>query len=144
MRFVGAKVQRVEDMRILTGRGRYVDDLQLPDMLHAAFLRSPIAHARIASLDVTEARQAPGVVAVYTGQDIKAMTKPYSGGFALPGMKEPEFYSLATDKVRLVGDLVAIVVAESRALAEDACELIMVEYDPLPVVTTYAAALRFG
>jgi carbon-monoxide dehydrogenase large subunit len=141
MRFVGAKVQRVEDMRILTGRGRYVDDLQLPGMLHASFLRSPIAHARIISLDVSEARQAPGVVAVYTGEDIKAMTKPYSGGFALPGMKEPLFYSLAIDKVRLVGDLVAIVIADSRCLAEDACELIMVEYEALPAVTTYAAAL---
>ena len=85
MRFVGAKVQRVEDRRILTGRGRYVDDLQLPDMLHAAFLRSPIAHARITGLDVTEARQADGVVAVYTGDDIKAMTKPYAGGFTLAG-----------------------------------------------------------
>ena len=141
MRFVGAKVQRVEDMRILTGRGRYVDDLQLPDMLHAAFLRSPIAHARITGLDVSEARQAPGVVAVYTGEDMKTMTKAYSGGFVLPGLKEPEFYALAIDKVRFVGDLVAIVIAESRCLAEDACELITVEYDPLPVVTTYAGAL---
>ena len=75
MRLVGAKVPRVEDRRILTGRGRYVDDLQLPHMLHAAFLRSPFAHARITGLDVTEARQAPGVVAVYTGEDMKAMTK---------------------------------------------------------------------
>jgi aerobic carbon-monoxide dehydrogenase large subunit len=141
MRFVGAKVQRVEDLRILTGRGRYVDDMQLPDMLHAAFLRSPIAHARITNIDVTEARQAAGVVAVYTGEDMVAMTKPYSGGFTLPGMKEPVFYALATDTVRLVGDLVAIVVADSRCLAEDACELINVEYDPLPVVTTYAEAL---
>ena len=81
------------------------------------------------------------MVAVYTGDDIKAMTKPYAGGFTLPGMKEPEFYALATDRVRLVGDLVAIVVADSRCLAEDACELITVDYDPLPAVTTYAAAL---
>jgi aerobic carbon-monoxide dehydrogenase large subunit len=141
MRFVGAKVQRVEDRRILTGRGRYIDDLQLPDMLHAAFLRSPIAHARIADLDVTGAREAAGVVAVYTGEDIKEMTKPFAGGFTVPGMSEPMFYSLATDKVRLVGDLVAIVIAESRCLAEDACELITVDYDPLPAITTYEAAL---
>ena len=141
MRFVGAKVQRVEDLRILTGRGRYVDDLQLPGMLHASFLRSPVAHARITGIDVSEARQAAGVAAVFTGEDIKAMTNPFAGGFSLPGLKTPVYHALATDKVRLVGDLVAIVVAETRGLAEDACELITVDYDPLPPVTTYAAAL---
>ena len=141
MRYVGARVQRVEDRRILTGRGHYVDDVQLPGMLHAAFLRSSDAHALLVSIDVAEALVAPGVVAVFTGEDIKAVTKPIEGGLQIPGLKTPEFYALATDKVRFVGDLVAVVVAESRALAEDATELISVDYDPLPPIATYEAAL---
>jgi carbon-monoxide dehydrogenase large subunit len=141
MRFVGAKVQRVEDRRILTGRGRYVDDVALPGMLHATFLRSPMAHARIAGIDVGDARRAPGVVAVCTGEDIRAMTNAFAGGFKLPGLKLPEYHGLATDTVRFVGDPVAIVVAESRALAEDAAELITVDYELLPAVTTFAAAM---
>ncbi len=141
MRYVGARVQRVEDRRILTGRGHYIDDVQLPDMLHAAFLRSSDPHAVIVSIDVAEASLAPGVVAVFTGEDIKAVTKPLEGGIALPGLRTPEFYALATDRVRFVGDPLAVVVAQSRALAEDATELISVEYDPLPPVATYDAAL---
>jgi carbon-monoxide dehydrogenase large subunit len=137
---VGAKVPRVEDRRILTGRGRYVDDLHLPNMLHAAFLRSPLAHARISRLDVAAARQAPGVLAVFTGEDMKAMSKPIEIAMTM-GQRVPEFYPLVTDKVRLVGDLVVMVVAESRYEAEDACELIEVDYDALPTVATYEAAL---
>ena len=140
MRMVGARVPRVEDRRILTGRGRYVDDLHLPNMLHAAFLRSPLAHARISRLDVAAARPAPGVVAVFTGEDMKAMSKPIEIGMTM-GQRIPEFYPLVTDKVRLVGDLVAMVVADSRYEAEDACELIEVDYDALPAVATYEAAL---
>ncbi len=140
MRLIGAKVPRVEDRRILTGRGRYVDDLHLPHMLHATFLRSPLAHARITSIDVSAARQAPGVVAVFTGEDMKGMSKPIAVPMA-GGSKIPEFYPLVTDKVRFVGDLVAMVVAETRHEAEDAAELIDVDYDPLPAVATYEAAL---
>jgi carbon-monoxide dehydrogenase large subunit len=141
MRFVGAKVQRPEDRRILTGRGHYIDDLQSPGMLHAAFLRSPHAHARITGIDVDEARTAPGVVAVFTGEDVKAVTAPLAGASVLPDLKLPVFYALATDRVRFVGDPVALVVADSRALAEDATELISVEYDPLPPVVSYEEAL---
>jgi aerobic carbon-monoxide dehydrogenase large subunit len=142
MRLVGTSHQRVEDQRILTGRGRYVDDIQLPKMLHATFLRSPVAHARITNLDVNAARRAPGVVAVLTGEDMKAM----AGAIQIPaagmvGMTVPTFHALATDKVRLVGDLVALVVAQSRSQAEDASELIEVDYDPLPAVATYEDAL---
>ena len=139
MRLVGAKVLRVEDRRILTGRGHYVDDLQLPHMLHSSFLRSPLAHGRIISIDVTEARHAPGVVAVYTGEDMKALAGPIKP--VIPMGPAPEYFPLVTDKVLFVGDLVAMVVAESRAQAEDACELIEVDYDPLPAVVDYETAL---
>ncbi|HET6811988.1 MAG TPA: xanthine dehydrogenase family protein molybdopterin-binding subunit [Acidimicrobiales bacterium] len=140
MRFVGAKVERVEDRRILTGRGHYVDDLKLPHMLHAAFLRSPLAHAVIGAVDASAARKAPGVVAVLTGRDLAEMTAPVEITMAF-GAKVPKFPLLPTDKVRFVGDPVAMVVAESRYQAEDACELIEVDYDPLPAVATYEAAL---
>jgi len=140
VRFVGAKVVRVEDQRILTGRGRYIDDLHLPNLLHAAFLRSPLPHARIRSVDAEAARQAPGVVAVYTGEDMRTLTRPVEISMSL-GQRVPEFYPLATDKVRLLGDLVAMVVARSRYEAEDACELIDVDFEPLPAVVSYEAAL---
>ncbi len=140
MRFVGARVARVEDQRILTGRGHFIDDLHLPNMLHAAFLRSPVAHARIVTIDTSAARPAPGVVAVFTGEDMCKLTGAIQISPAL-GQRIPEFYPLATDRVRLVGDLVAMVVAESRYEAEDACELIDVEYEPLPVVASHEAAL---
>jgi aerobic-type carbon monoxide dehydrogenase small subunit (CoxS/CutS family) len=91
MRFVGAKVLRVEDRRILTGRGHYVDDVQLPGMFHASFLRSPLPHGRIVSIDVEAARQAVGVIAVFTGEDMEALTSPLQGGWVLPGVKEPVF-----------------------------------------------------
>jgi aerobic carbon-monoxide dehydrogenase large subunit len=140
MRFVGAKVERVEDRRILTGRGHYVDDLKLPRMLHAAFLRSPLAHAVIGSIDASAARRAPGVVGVFTGTEMAGMTAPIEVAMAM-GTKVPTFHALPTDKVRFVGDPVAMVVAESRYQAEDACELIEVDYDPLPAIVTYEAAL---
>ncbi|MCU1363841.1 MAG: Carbon-monoxide dehydrogenase (acceptor) [Acidimicrobiaceae bacterium] len=139
MRLVGAKIPRVEDRRILTGRGHYIDDVQLPFMLHSSFLRSPLAHGRINSIDVTEARRAPGVVAVYTGEDMKALAGPIKP--VIPTGPAPEYFPLVTDKVLFVGDLVAMVVAESRAQAEDACELIEVDYDPLPAVVDYETAL---
>jgi carbon-monoxide dehydrogenase large subunit len=143
-RYTGASIRRSEDPRILTGSGRYVDDIRLPGMLHAAFVRSPLAHARVLSVDVSGARALPGIVAVYTGAEIEAMTVP--GPDALSTLigstgPTPEFSLLATDKVRLVGDPVAIVVAESRYLAEDGCELVEVEYDDLPPVATAQFAL---
>jgi aerobic carbon-monoxide dehydrogenase large subunit len=141
-RFTGTSVKRVEDARILTGRGRYVDDIKMPDMVYAAFLRSPVAHARIAQIDTAEARQAAGVLAVYTGAELEPLLTPGpygAAGLLPPG--QPMHSCLATDKVRLVGDLVAIVVAETRALAEDAIELIEVEYDDLPAVTSAEEAL---
>src|SRR5579863_1286873 len=143
-RYTGASIKRSEDPRILTGAGRYVDDIKLPGMLHAAFVRSPLAHARVLSVDAEAARALPGVVAVLTGADLETMTVP--GPDALMSLMgwtgpTPEFTLLATDKVRLVGDPVAVVVAESRYVAEDGCELVEVEYDDLPPVVTAAFAL---
>jgi aerobic carbon-monoxide dehydrogenase large subunit len=143
-RYTGASIKRSEDPRILTGTGRYVDDIKLPGMLHAAFVRSPLPHARVISVDASAARALPGVVAVLTGADLEAMTVPGPDPLlSLMGWKgpSPEFTLLATDKVRLVGDPVAVVVAESRYLAEDGCELVEVEYDDLPPVVTAAFAL---
>src|ERR1700761_1151755 len=146
-RYTGASIKRSEDPRILTGAGRYVDDIKLPGMLHAAFVRSPMAHARVLSVDVSAARALPGVVAVHTGADLEAMTVPGPDALmALMGWAgpTPEFTLLATDKVRLVGDPVAVVIAESRYLAEDGCELIEVEYDDLPPVANATFALDPG
>ena len=146
-RYTGASIKRSEDPRILTGAGRYVDDIKLPGMLHAAFVRSPLAHGLVLSVDVSAARALPGVVAVLTGADLEAMTVPGPDplmaflGWAGP---TPEFTLLATDKVRFMGDPVAIVIAESRYLAEDGCELVEVDYDDLPPVVNAAFALDPG
>ncbi|MGD9796646.1 MAG: xanthine dehydrogenase family protein molybdopterin-binding subunit [Acidimicrobiia bacterium] len=142
-RFTGARVKRSEDRRILTGTGRYVDDVQLPGMLHATFVRSTIAHGRLTRVDVDEARALPGVVAVLTGEDIEAILHPGAVGMAamMGGPAGPAFSLLCTDKVRLVGDPIALIVAESRYLAEDAAEQVEVDYDELAAVTSAEAAL---
>jgi carbon-monoxide dehydrogenase large subunit len=138
---VGQSVKRSEDPRILTGAGRYVDDVQLPGMAHAAFVRSTEPHARIVRIDTAEARKAPGVLGVYTGADLEALTNPVKPMMEMPGSKNPTYGTLTTDKVRYVGDPVAMVVAETRYLAEDACELVEVEYEALPAAMTAAQAL---
>jgi aerobic carbon-monoxide dehydrogenase large subunit len=146
-RYTGASVKRSEDPRILTGGGHYVDDIKLPGMLHAAFVRSPMAHGRVLSVDAEAARALPGVVAVLTGADLAEVTIPGQDPlFAMMGGggPAPEYTLLATDKVRFVGDPVAIVVAESRYLAEDGCELVEVDYADLPPVATAATALDAG
>src|SRR5271165_756199 len=146
-RYTGASIKRSEDPRILTGNGRYVDDIKLPGMLHAAFVRSPLAHARVLSVDVSAARALPGVVAVFTGAELEGMTVPGPDVLmALLGVggPTPEFTLLATDKVRFAGDPVAVVIAESRYLAEDGCELVDIEYDDLPPVANAGFALDPG
>jgi carbon-monoxide dehydrogenase large subunit len=145
-RAVGARVKRAEDPRILTGRGSYIDDVEIPGMLHAAFLRSAVPHARLVSVDVSEAKALPGVVAVYTGADMMRLCQPGIAGSAIginmmPNLKSPEFYGLATDKVRFVGDPIAMVVAENRYIAEDAVDLIIEDFDILEPVVTYEHAL---
>ena len=146
-RYTGASIKRSEDPRILTGGGRYVDDVKLPGMLHAAFVRSPLPHARVLAVDVSAALALPGVAGVFTGADIEAITVP--GPDALMTLMgatgpAPEFTLLATDKVRFVGDPVAVVIAESRYVAEDGCDLVEVDYEDLPPVASAVAALDAG
>jgi aerobic carbon-monoxide dehydrogenase large subunit len=140
MRYVGASVRRSEDPRLLTGRGRFVDDIRLPHMVHACFLHSPHAHASIRGIDADAARQAPGVVAVITGADLATLTRPLAPTHG-SGVRASEHTALCIDKVRFVGDLVALVIAESRAQGEDALELIAVDYQVLPAVATIDDAL---
>jgi aerobic carbon-monoxide dehydrogenase large subunit len=141
-RYIGSPIKRSEDTRILTGSGCYVDDVALPGMLHAAFVRSPIAHGGILSVDTSAARESAGVVAVYSGEDMQQIITPGPTGMAamFGAGGPPVFTLLCTDKVRLVGDPVALVVAGSRYEAEDACELIEVEYEDLPSVASAAHA----
>jgi len=139
---VGQSVTRVEDVRLLQGDGRYVADVNPPGVLHAAFLRSPLAHADITSIDVEAARRAPGVVAVFTGADIEATTHPFVPLITLPGLYTPHYHALSASKVRHVGDPVALVLAESRHLAEDALDLIEIDYEPLAPVASIAEALH--
>jgi carbon-monoxide dehydrogenase large subunit len=141
-RYTGTPVKRAEDPRILTGRGRYIDDVTLPGLLHAAFARSPFAHARITSIDTAAARDLPGVVAVYTGAELESHLQmgPY-GIQVLMGADTPAYSAIATDKVRLVGDPVALIVAETRYIAEDAAELIEIDYEDLPAVASAEDAL---
>jgi carbon-monoxide dehydrogenase large subunit len=138
---IGARIQRKEDYRFLTGAGQYTDDVALPRQSHAAFLRSPHAHAKIRKLSIEQAKAAPGVLAVYTGADLAAAKV---GGLPCgwlitdvngQPMKEPPYPALAQGKVRHVGERVAVVVAETAAQARDAAELIEVDYDVLPAVT---------
>ena len=140
-RYVGTSVARSEDPRILTGGGKYVDDVKLPGMVYAAFHRSPFPHAKIVSVDASATRSAEGVLLVLTGEELEEMITPGPYGIAIMmNQDKPAFTCMATDKVRLVGDPVALVVAETRYLAEDASELIDVEYEDLPPVATYEQA----
>ena len=142
---VGAPLPRLDDPRLLTGRGRYVDDLTLPRMVHAAFARSPHAHARIARLDLDPARRAPGVAGALAGAEAARLCASYRGVLLhYAGMKTGAISPLALDRVRCVGEPVAAVAAASRAEAEDAAERVVVEYEPLPAVLTAEAALAPG
>lgn len=141
----GARMRRKEDPRFLTGRGQYTDDVRVHGTLHAAFVRSPHAHARIRGLDVAGARAHPGVAAVYTGTDLAE--HGVSGipvGWLLPGLKPSNHHAIATEKVHYVGEAVAVVVAASPYAARDAAELVMVDYEPLPAVADAEEALAAG
>lgn len=141
---IGSSVQRVEDGRLVQGRGRYVDDLSPPGTLHASFLRSPHAHARIRSVDLARARCSPGIVAAYDGVDLLAWCRPIRATITVPGLIATDWPVLATDRARFVGEGVAVVIAESRALAEDALEVIEVDYEPLEAVVGDADGVRAG
>ena len=139
---IGARVQRREDPRLLTGRGSYVDDRKVDGTVHAAFCRSDRAHARIGRIDVAEARRAPGVVGVFTVGDIDAVARPIRATSNMPDYRATVLEPLARSKVRYVGEPVAVVVAENRYLAEDAAGLVSVDYDALPEVTDPETALE--
>ena len=143
---VGAPMRRKEDFRFLTGRGNYTDDVDLPRQACAAFVRSPHAHAAIRSVDAAAAAAGPGVVAILTGADLAA-----DGLGGLPcgwGVKskdgspmiEPPWPAIAADKVRFVGEIVAVAIAETAAEARDAAERVVVDYAPLPAVAAAAEA----
>ena len=135
--WVGQGIKRREDPRLLTGRGTFVDDITVPNLHHAAILRSPRAHAKIVAIDTAEALKQPGVIAVLTGDEVGQMSKPFPLGVTTP----IKYYSAAVDKVRYVGEPVAVVVASDRYVAEDGVELIEVEYEPLPPIVNPEAAL---
>ncbi len=143
---IGKRVRRSEDPRLLTGRALFVDDVQLPGMAHAAFLRSPYAHARIRAIDADRARRRPGVLALFTAADLGDYWKPGPLLVSPPPIEGIVFHErtqvpLARDKVRHAGEPVALVVAETRYLAEDALQDIEVDYEALPAVVDLEAAL---
>src|SRR5918995_1942309 len=142
MAYIGSRVKRKEDVRLLRGTGKYVGDIHRAGMVHAAILRSTHAHARIVKIDAAAALKLPGVVGVLTAADMPQLkTIPMRTG-VIPGLERSQQAPIATTKVRYVGEPIAVVVAESRYLAEDALELIEVEYESLPAVTTVAESLR--
>src|SRR5258705_1059028 len=144
VKYVGQRLKRTEDPRLIKGLAHYVDDIRLPDTLHVAFVRSVYAHARISGIDTSEALKAPGVVAVYTGKDIVDKIGPVPCASALPGLKVPDYRVLAQDKVYFVGQPIAAVVARHTYAARDALDLIVVDYEDLPAVVDVEEAARGG
>ena len=138
----GARIRRKEDPRFLTGRGQYTDDVRIPGTLHAAFVRSPHAHAQIRAIDLDAARTYPGVVAVYTGKDLaEGGVNGIPTGWLLPQLKPSNHHAIAVEKVHYTGEAVAVIVAESPYAARDAAELVVVDYEPLPAVADAEQAL---
>src|SRR5205814_8957760 len=143
-KYVGQRIKRTEDPRLITGLAHYVDDVGLPGTLHVAFVRSLYAHARISGVDATEALKSPGVVAVYTGKDIAEKVGPVPCAAALPDLKVPDYRVLATGKALFVGHPIAAVVASERYAARDAVDLVSVDYEELPAVVDVEAAAKGG
>ena len=143
-KFFGARVKRIEDPRFLTGRGRYVDDIVRPGMLHVAFVRSAFAHATLDSIDVSAARALDGVHAVVTGADIADLARPITCNSTYPSWQPTAHPALSVDRVRFVGEAMVAVVADDRYIAEDAVDLVAVDYTPLEVLASVAAAIRPG
>ncbi len=145
---IGRSVKRVEDKRFVTGRGNYVDDIILPHQTYASFVRSPYAHAKILNVDIVAAKAMPGAVAIYTGADV-ANVNGVPCGWQVnfkngDAMKEPKHPLLVADKVRHVGDAVAVVIAETKEQAADAAQAVNVEYEELPCVVDAARAVQEG
>ena len=133
-KYVGRRIKRTEDPRLIKGLAHYVDDIGLPGTLHVAFVRSIYAHARINAIDTTEAFDVPGVVAVYTGHDVATKIGPVPCAAALPDLKVPDYRVLATNKALFVGHPIAAVVATDKYAARDAVDHVGVEYEELPAV----------
>jgi aerobic carbon-monoxide dehydrogenase large subunit len=143
-KYIGHRVLRKEDPRLLSGKGAYVDDIHLPNTAHLALLRSPFANARIRKIDASRARAVEGVIDIVTGADLYGRLDPIPPMGALPDMRSPENHPLAIDRVRYVGEAVAAVLAENSYIARDALDLIEVDYEPLPVVIDTEKALQAG
>lgn len=141
--YVGQRIKRTEDPRLIKGLAHYVDDIRLPDTLHVAFVRSVYAHARITGIDTSAALKAPGIVAIYTGKDV-AKIGPVPCASALPGLKVPDYRVLAQDKVYFVGQPIAAVVARDAYVARDAVDLVIVDYEDLPAVVDVEEAAKGG
>src|SRR5437868_4219411 len=142
-RLLGKSIKRREDPRFITGRGNYTDDLKLPGMTYAAFVRSPHAHAKIGKIDLTQAKAHPGVVAIFTGKDLTGVNS-LPCGWLLPELKVPPHPPLAVDTARYVGDPVAVVIAETQDAALDAAEKVKVDWNVRPAVTATAKAAEKG
>ena len=144
-RWVGQAIKRKEDPRLIMGRARYIDDINVTGQLWASFVRSPEAHAKIVSIDTSAAKAYPGVKAVFTGNDVD-LESPLPLAWVPPGVEvnNPPHWAIAKDEVHHVGDPVALVIGEDRYAVVDAAEQVLVEYDPLPVVTDPEAALAGG
>jgi len=143
-RYIGASVRRVEDPRLVSGQGRFLDDIRIDGLLHAAFLRSPHAHAVVRALDTSAAKSAPGVHRVLTGRDLASSVRPLSPRFEGAGFTSTAWPALARERVRFVGEPLAAVAAESAYAAVDARELIAVEYEPLRALAEVRAAMAAG
>src|SRR5919108_1757595 len=146
-RYFGERIKRNEDPRLLTGQGLYVDDVDLPNMLHVAFVRSPYAHAKINNINVSQALQRQGVVAIYTANDLGDYWKPGPLLVSPPPVKDIVFNQktqvpLAKDKVKFAGEPIVMVLAESRYIAEDALADVQVDYEPLEAVVDLEKALQ--
>ncbi|MEC8359981.1 MAG: xanthine dehydrogenase family protein molybdopterin-binding subunit, partial [SAR324 cluster bacterium] len=146
----GSSLRRVEDAHLILGKGRFTDNRPAAGQLHLHFIRSYLAHGRIASIDKEEALQSEGVIAIYTAEDLLAdgvKPLPIAGGYKRPDgqpMAQPEWHALANGVVRYVGEAVVAVVAESQAQAVDAAQLVEIEYDELPAAGNLAAASAPG
>jgi carbon-monoxide dehydrogenase large subunit len=143
-RFVGQRLPRKEDARLLTGRGAYVDDVALPGMLHCAFVRSPVARGKIRAIDASAARDLPGVHAVLTAEDLAPLNVQMISFFLISPPPGPKAHPLASGRVAHVGDPIALVIADDRYIAEDAAGLVIVDIEAEPPVVTMQQALAGG
>ena len=144
---IGARIQRREDPKLITGHGNYIDDVNLVNMAHMSVVRSPHAHARIRSIDTSAALAAKGVVAVLTATDFKGVILgplPVTNSFVADKKQVPEQFPIAAEEAAYAGEPVAVVIADDRYLADDAAQLVVVDYEPLPAVMDIEKAMVPG